>query len=195
MKEIVILLEEPSAREMLSGVLPRIVDESSVTIRYIVFEGKSDLEDGIEGKLRGYRNPQARFLVMRDQDAAPDCKNIKQRLVDKCINAGKPHAVVRIACRELETIYLADLAAVEAGLEMSGLAALQGRKGYRWPDSECGDPADRLNRVTNGNYQKVSGSRAIGRYLDLGNSRSASFKNLIAGLRRLASELEDSVDD
>jgi hypothetical protein len=33
----------------------------------------------------------------------------------------------------------------------------------------------------------VGGSRAIGRYLDTENTRSPSFRALIAGIRRLAS--------
>jgi hypothetical protein len=33
------------------------------------------------------------------------------------------------------------------------------------------------------------GSRAIGRYLDLDNTRSPSFKNFVAGVRRLSAEL------
>ncbi len=54
MKEIVFLLEEPSARELLRGLWPRIVPEDSgVWPRYIVFEGKRNLDNELERKLRG----------------------------------------------------------------------------------------------------------------------------------------------
>jgi len=43
MKTIVFFLEEPSAREMLEGVLPRILPENIQT-RYLIFQGKQDLE-------------------------------------------------------------------------------------------------------------------------------------------------------
>ena len=46
MKTIVFFLEEPSAREMLEGVLPRILPEE-VKVRYLVFQGKQDLEKNL----------------------------------------------------------------------------------------------------------------------------------------------------
>ena len=184
MKELVFLLEELSAQKMLEAILPRLIDPS-VSVRFIVFEGKSDLESKLSGKLRGYQNPNACFLVMRDQDSEPDCRVTKQKLVDICHEAGKSDAVVRIACRELETFYLADLEAVAKGLEMAHLTALQNKKGYRAPDKECGSPSAELDKITKGIYQKVSGSQAIGLHLDINNTRSASFRNLVDGIRRL----------
>lgn len=56
MKTIVFFLEEPSAREMLEGVLPRILPDD-FQIRYLVFRGKQDLEINLKKRLRGWRLP------------------------------------------------------------------------------------------------------------------------------------------
>jgi hypothetical protein len=69
--------------------------------------------------MRGYVNPEARFVVFRDQDSAPDCKAVKARLAEHCQQAGRAaKSLVRIACKELETFYLADLNDVEQGLAL-----------------------------------------------------------------------------
>ena len=63
MKEIVILLEEPSAKEMLEAIVPKIVPDTPV--RCISFEGKQDLERNITRKLKCYQNKDARFLIVK----------------------------------------------------------------------------------------------------------------------------------
>ena len=68
--------------------------------------------------------PESRFVVLCDQDSA-DCRTVKKGLVRKCHDAGKDKAFVRIACRELESWYLGDLTAVEAGLGIKNLSRLQ----------------------------------------------------------------------
>ncbi len=182
MSELVFLLEEPSAREMLNGLLPRLLPDG-LTVRYIVFEGKSDLEAQLVRRLQYYRVPGARFIVLRDKGAA-DCHAVKAGLVEKCKQAHRPNALVRIACHELESWYLADLAAVEQGLGIPRLAAHQAKRKYRTPDA-LANAADELARLTGRRYQKVGGSRAIGPYLDPDNTRSRSFEVFFAGLRRI----------
>lgn len=183
MRELVFLLEETSAQTMLEGLLPKLLPEGT-TVRYLVFEGKSDLEKQLVRKVKGYRNLEARFVVLRDQDSAPDCIAIKAKIASLCVSAGKPDALVRIACRELESFYLADLAAVENGLEIHGLAKRQGHRKFRSPDY-LGSPSKELEMLTKGRYQKVGGSRAIGLWLDPNNTRSDSFRNLVSGIRRI----------
>ncbi len=184
MTELVFCLEEESARVMLEGVLPRLLPSNQFVFRYMVFQGKQDLEKQLPRKLRCYSNPQARFLVLRDQDSHPSCMDVKARLVDLCGKAGKPHALVRIACRELESFYLADLAAVQLGLEVTGLVKSQLTKKFRSPDY-LESPSRELSILTKGKYQKVGGSRSIGVHLQLDNARSDSFRNLLAGILRL----------
>jgi hypothetical protein len=182
MKTIVFFLEEPSAREMLAGVLPRILPEN-IQIRYIVFQGKQDLEKNLKKKLRGWRMPDSVFIVMRDQDSG-DCKAIKAKLTDLCREAGREGVLVRVACRELESFYLGDLAAVEQGLGLKGVKMQQQVKKYRDPDA-LGNPAEELFRLTSNRYDKVSGSRAIGPCLNLEANLSKSFNVLLLGIRKL----------
>lgn len=184
MKELVFCLEEPSAEAMLQGLLPKIFPHSNVAIRYITFDGKQDLEKQLLRKLRNYQNPFAKFIVLRDQDSYSDCKVLKAKLLNICVAAGKTNAMVRIACRELETYYLADLAAVELGLQITGLVKSQAKKKFRSPDY-LGSPSKELTVLTNGQYQKVGGSRAIGPHLDIDNTRSDSFRNLVSGIKKI----------
>ena len=183
MSEIVFFLEEASARAMLEGLLPRVLPEAP-PVRYVVFDGKRDMENQLIRRMRGYRVADARFIVLRDQDSA-DCREVKKALVEKCEASGRgERSLVRIACRELESWYLADLAAVERGLQIGGLAAHQGRKKYRQPD-DLANAAEELAKLTKRHYQKVGGSRAIGPYLDVSNTRSRSFAVFVEGLRRI----------
>ena len=182
MKTIVFFLEEPSAKEMLAGVLPRVLPEN-IQIQYIVFKGKQDLEKNLKKKLRGWRKPNSVFIVMRDQDSG-NCKAIKAKLVDLCQEAGRDKVLVRIACRELESFYLGDLAAVEQGLGIKGISANQKKKKFRNPDA-LGNPAEELFKLTNNVYNKIAGSRDIAPYLNLNTNCSNSFNVLLSGIRNI----------
>jgi len=183
MRELVFLLEEQSAAEMLDGVLPRLLPDAHY--RCIPFEGKQDLEKQLVRRIRGYINPMAKFIVLRDKDAG-DCRVIKQRLLGKCRETGRDaDALVRIACHELESWHLADLAAVEKALNIRNLTRHQNKRKYRESDKTI-SPKRELRRLTNNHYQEVEGSRAIGPHLDLDNNRSRSFAVFIAGVKRMA---------
>ena len=188
MNELVFLLEEPSARAMLESLLPRMLDPS-IKYRLIPFEGKQDLEKQLVRKIRAYQNERARFIILRDQDSYPDCMRLKRQLLDLCAQTTKgEQCLVRLACTELETFYLADLQAVEDALGITGLVRQQQSRKFRRPD-ELGSPSHELKALTRNRYEKVAGSRAIGRHLRLDNDRSASFRNLLAAIRRMESEL------
>ncbi len=182
MMTLVFFLEEPSAEEMLKGVLPMILPDD-VFPKYIIFQGKQDMEKHLVKRLRGWCTPNTQFVVMRDQDAA-DCHDVKARLVHLCEQAGKPDTLVRVACRELESFFLGDLAAIEAGLQIRGVARRQLSSKFRNPD-QLGNPVQEINRLTNYKYQKKSGSRSIGPHLQLEGNRSRSFSNLITGIKKL----------
>jgi hypothetical protein len=182
MSEVVFFLEDLSARAMLEGFLPKLIPHT-IRCRYIVFEGKQDLERQLVKRMRGYRVPDARFVVLRDKDSE-DCRQVKRRLVGKCTEADHPAGLVRVACHELESWYLGDLAAVEAGLGVTGLARHQNKVPYDNPDGWAA-PARKLQSIAPA-YQKVGGSRAIGPHLDPANKRSHSFGVFVAGIRKLA---------
>ena len=182
MSEIVFFLEEPSAEAMLEGFLPKALP-AGPSYRCIVFEGKQDLEKQLVKRMRGYRVPHSGFVVLRDQDSG-DCKKIKSIFVQKCNEAKHPDALIRIACYELESWYLADLCAVEKAFSLSGfIKKYQNKMKFRSPD-EFPSPAKTLKNIVP-LYQKVSGSRAIGPHIDPNNSRSRSFYSFVSGLRKL----------
>jgi len=106
MTTLVFMLEEPSARAALEGYLPRVLP-AHVDVRYLVFEGKQDLEKRMARSMRAWRLPDSRFIVLRDQDSG-DCLVIKQRLVERCQEGRRSDAVVRIACRQLEAWFIGD---------------------------------------------------------------------------------------
>lgn len=184
MTQLVCLLEEPSAREMLMAVCQKILPKSCLP-KFIIFEGKRDMDSQLQRKLRSWQAPDSLFLLMRDQDSG-DCRLIKSELEDKVANAGKSaNTVVRIACHELESFYLGDLAAVEKGLNLTNMSEQQNRRKFRDPDS-LGNAAQELKKLTGGKYQKILGSRSIGPFLRLdGTNKSHSFNVLLSGIKKL----------
>lgn len=180
--ELVFFLEGPSEREMLKGFLPKVLPEHVIP-RYVVFEGKQDLERQLPGKLRAWKAPDACFVVLRDKDGG-DCRKIKANLLEICCDAKRPDTLVRIACHELESWYLGDLKAVESGLGLVGLAGKQKNAKYRTPDA-LANPAQELQRITKKAYQKVAGSREIGSRLSLDSNLSHSFNVFVSGVNRL----------
>lgn len=178
---LVILTEEPSMKTTLEHVLPKlgILLEN---VQIIAHQGKSDLELSIPRKLRGWRDPRARFLILRDNDRG-DCRARKQLLLEIVRGAGREdRSLVRIVCQELEAWFLGDPAALEAAgyLKRSQRPAFCNRD----PDS-IDHPVHEMNKLRPG-YGKGIGASAIAPHLNLGQNRSASFNITIDAIRRLA---------
>ena len=188
MKQLVLFLEEASAKAVLEGLLPRLLPEN-VFVRYIVFEGKTDLEKQIITRLRGWIYPETAFIILRDQDSG-DCHEVKHTLREKCIEAGKPATIVRIACRELESWYFGELLAVEKALELPNLSSYAKSAKYRIPDKIV-KPSVELAKITNKKYQKISSSRKIGKYLssEVEKNTSVSYSHFISGLNKALASL------
>ena len=186
MKYLILLLEELSAAEMFKGILPKILPDE-INVKYVVFEGKQDLEKQLELRLKGWQQHNSAFLVMRDKDSG-DCLLIKHRLTEKVNASGKGEVtLIRIACTELESFYLGDLNAVEQGLGISNLAKKQLERKYRSPDA-LSNAAQELQNLTQRKYQKVAGSRAIAPHLKTdGSNRSHNFNVLLTGIEKLIS--------
>ena len=66
MSRAVFLLEELSMKTLLEGLLPRIVP--GMKFLCVPHEGKLDLEKSVPKKLRAWREPGVRFVVLRDND-------------------------------------------------------------------------------------------------------------------------------
>ena len=179
---LVFFLEEKSAEIMLDGILPHILPDR-VEYKCVVFEGKQDLEKRLPKRLKGWQHAgETKFIVLRDQDSA-DCHLIKQRLVEICQEAGRPETLVRIACRELESFYLGDLAAVGQAFGKVNLSKQQESRKFRNPDM-LGNPVQELQKLIP-DYQKLSGSRKIASQMKIDNNKSESFNMLIKGIRNL----------
>ncbi|MCF6355470.1 MAG: DUF4276 family protein [Candidatus Polarisedimenticolaceae bacterium] len=185
MMQLVFFLEGPSEEALLSGMLPELLPHD-VKPRYVVFEGKQDLEKRLVKRMRGWCMPDTCFVVLRDKDAG-DCMIIKERLQALCNEAGHHRALVRIACHEIESWYLGDLSAVEQGLSITGIARHQKKAKFRDPD-RLANAAKELTAITKGRYQKLSGSRQIGRCISLEGNKSTSFNLFISGIQRVISE-------
>ena len=132
MKKLVFLLEEESMKVLLDGLLPRVVPDLS--FQCIAHEGKSDLEESIPRKLRAWREPGVRFVILRDNDGA-HCVGLKERLLKICRDAGREDTLVRIVCEELEAWYLGDPYALAEAFENEKLAGIGQKAKFRRPDT------------------------------------------------------------
>ena len=183
---LVCCVEEPSAAEMLRGVLSRLGLREWQDFQVIVFQGKTDLDKKLQQRLAVWQKPRSVVLVLRDQDSG-NCRSVKQDLQQKLDASGKK-GLVRIACRELESFYLGDLAAVEEGLDLAGLAKQQEGQKFRKPD-RLNNAKQELKQLTKSRYQEVAGSRAIAPLLNLSldppRNRSRSFQVLLEGIYQL----------
>lgn len=140
----------------------------------IPHEGKSDLEKSLPRKLRAWREPGVRFLVIRDSDGSPP-GHIEHNLCQICAGAGRPDAAVRLAYQELEAWYLGDvvLLGVAYGKDLSREA---GKGTYRDPDS-IGAPSALVKKLIP-EFQKTDGARRLGALLEVDQNRSVSFREV-----------------
>lgn len=175
---LVFLLEERSMKVFLEGLLPRLFPQ--LPFLCVAHEGKSDLEKSIPRKLKGWREPEVRFLVLRDNDGA-DCRALKNRLTALCQEAGKDTALVRLACQELEAWYFGTPNALSTAYGKPDLESLDTRSRYRDPDA-ISRPSDELAKILP-EFQKVSCARKMGSILDRDN-RSRSFQVLLQAVER-----------
>jgi hypothetical protein len=65
LREVVFLLEEESAKVLIEGIITKIRgnDNKEPQCKYIVFEGKRDLQKKLFKKLNGYCNQEAVFII------------------------------------------------------------------------------------------------------------------------------------
>jgi hypothetical protein len=187
MRRLVLLVEERSMKEVLEVLLPEVLPPDYPFI-VVPHEGKSDLERSVPRKLKRWAK-QADFVVMRDQDGA-DCHALKATLQEICAEAGRPDTLVRIVCNELESWFLGDLEAVEAAFGVSGVARRQGERKYRAPD-RLTNAGQEVRRLVPG-YREIAGARAIAPHLTPDRNRSRSFRNFVAGVRRVTAAQAES---
>ena len=88
---------------LLEGLLPRLYPD--LPFQCVSHEGKNDLEKSIPRKLRAWREPGVRFVIIRDNDGS-DCRRVKNSLYSLCQEGSREDSLIRIACQELEAWYL-----------------------------------------------------------------------------------------
>ncbi len=187
--KVVFLLEEPSLKHLLEGLLPRLYP--SLIFQCVAHEGKQDLEKSVPRKLRAWREPGVRFLVVRDNDGE-DCVALKRRLAALCEDAGRGDSVVRIACQEIEAWYLGDSDALADAYANEKLRGVGRRARFRNPDA-VQHPSAALRRLAP-EFQKVDGARRMAARLTREGNRSASFHALLNGIEKLQDETPDAAN-
>ncbi len=81
MSRVIFLLEERSMKALLEKLLPRVVQD--LPFLCVPHEGKADLEKSAPRKIRAWREPGVRFVIVRDQNGG-DCRAVKSRLLRVC---------------------------------------------------------------------------------------------------------------
>ena len=197
---ILCFVEEPSAEAALSNLLPRLLPND--TFQFIVFQGKSNLLNNLESRLRGYENwlpDDWRIIVLVDEDRE-ECQQLKLRLeaialrvglLTKSQAAGGAFKVLnRIAVEELEAWFLGDIAALRQ--EFPRLpASLAKQRRFRDPDAITGGTWETLERLLqrygyySTGYLKIEAASRITLWMDPTSNRSHSFQVFIRGLQAL----------
>lgn len=186
---LVFLLEEPSMKVLLDGLLPRLMPGWVVKQHFLCIphEGKSDLDRSIPHKLSAWQYPGDRFVIVRDNDGA-DCVAVLKKLQEMCQKSGRPDTLVRLACQELEAWYLGDLEAVAVAFGQAKANSPSYRRRFVDPDT-WRKPSVELERIVP-SFQKGAGARAMGQHLrEPEHNRSHSYGKFVTGVRKLADEM------
>lgn len=181
--KIIFLLEEKSMKTLLDIILPKIIPDS-IEYQTIPHSGKSDLQASIPRKLRGWNEPNVRFVVVQDQDSA-DCIKLKKNLLNLCAPTGR-EALVRIACRELEAWYFGDLDAVSKAYNKD-LTKLALKSKYKVPD-KIENPKDEMRKLIPV-HQQIAGARLIGPLFNIEKNTSDSFQCFVTGVKKLCEDV------
>lgn len=181
--KVIFLLEEPSMKVFLQGLLPRIVPRWREGEHFLLVphEGKTDLEASIPRKLKAWREPGARFVIVRDNDGA-NCTALKNRLLSLSQSTGR-QALVRLVCQELEAWYLAQTDALAQAYPSRVKAIKRLCSRHNDPDA-CAKPSRELIRAIP-EFQKQDAARRLGQRLAIDDTRSASFRVFVSGVQRL----------
>jgi hypothetical protein len=177
MSRLVFLVEERSMKVLLDGLLPRFFPE--LQFQCVPHDGKKDLERSVPRKLRAWREPGARFVVIRDNDGG-DCRALKASLRELCESNHRSDTLIRIPCQEMEAWYFGDPDALAAAYADESLGTIARRARFRDPDAIV-KPSDALSRLVPG-FQKVSGARRIAPHMSRERNRSRSFQVMMDGL-------------
>jgi hypothetical protein len=150
-------------------------------------EGKADLERSIKTTLRGWANPHARFIILRD-NAGANCRELKARLLKLCPPGMRERVKVRLVIEMLECWILGDLPAVDKAFGTT-LAARRNERKFRDPD-KLANANDEIAKLVEG-YGKVSGARAVASQMLPARNISRSFRVFCKSLGVSMASLEE----
>ena len=167
-------------KELLDGLLPRLFP--GLNFLCLPHEGKQDLERSIPRKLRAWRVPGDRFVIVRDNDNE-DCIALKERLRQLCRGTGHDNTLVRIVCQELEAWYLGQPGAMADAFCDDALRDIGNLPRYRNPDTRQ-DPSGDVEKLYK-EFQKIDGARRMADYLAREGNCSRSFNVFISGVANL----------
>ena len=182
---IIFMTEEESMGKALRELLPRLFPAFLEHEHWLILDhkGKSDLEASYPKKMRAWREPGVRFVILRDNDGS-NCIQLKKYLLSK-VPPKPPKHLVRIVCQELESWFIADLAAVAAAYP-----AAARQKAFR--DLSKTDPdgltnASELIRALTGTGAKRVRALEIAKQMQRDRNRSKSFKVFVQGVAKFFS--------
>ncbi|MGD8589266.1 MAG: DUF4276 family protein [Chromatiales bacterium] len=203
MRQLEVLVEEPSAKAALDILLPKIVQGNA---RFAVrnFGSKYKLLKELSKRLAGYavqikRGENLRILVLIDQDS-DDCMALKQNLENVALECGlatKSHpdaqgcfvVVNRVVVEELESWFIGDPAALRRAFPKLPPANNKGI--FAKPDNQNGKAWESLHRflkkhgIYKNHYPKIEAAKKISPFIDLGRNRSPSFQQFLVGIGAL----------
>jgi hypothetical protein len=203
MKQLEVLVEEPSAKAALDRLLPKIIQgKTRFAIRN--FGSKYKLLKELSKRLAGYakqiqRGENLRILVLVDQDS-DDCMALKQKLENFALERGlatKSHpdvqgrfvVVNRVVVEELESWFIGDPEALRRAFPKLPPAKNKGI--FAKPDNQNGKAWESLHRflkkhgIYKNNYPKIEAATKISPFLDLKRNRSPSFQQFLVGIEAL----------
>lgn len=181
---IEILVEEPSMKNFLSGILPHILPDG-YKLNHNCFirehQGKQDLKKSIPKKVRAYQHlsKPVKVVIIHDQDSA-DCKILKEELRNLVVSNSRVPSLIRIACRELEAWYIGDMDALESVYPI--FKADKYRRWAKFRNPDICNASNELEQIIS-TFQKGIASKEITKYLDLENNKSESFNQFISGIK------------
>ena len=177
--KLVFFLEERSMKELLDGILPRILPDG-VSFQTIPHQGKSDLEKSLPIKLKGWNEPDTKFVVVHDQDYN-NCIKLKQKLTNLCAGYDKK-VLIRIACHELEAWYWGDLPAVSKAFGRD-ISALANKRKYHIPDMIENPKRERKRYLPD--MGQIDSARRIAPHMNIMENTSHSFRIFTQGILKL----------
>lgn len=178
---LVIFTEEPSMKEALRVILPKL-DVELRHVRIVSFDGVGNMEKSLPAQLRALsKSGTEKVLILRDNDNG-SCTDHKARLQRMTKNANlNAQSKVRIVCQMLEAWFIGD----NAALRKSGhLQKSVPKRLVKCDPDALGNPKAELRKLREG-YTEIKGAKAIAPHMAVEENRSKSFRHTVQAIRYL----------